>query len=149
MKKFLDYSNRLEMYGFLINDFNFMLVEEKFDEQNFCNFFIDLLGKNFLIRYVKDRDYLTIEVSPAFTNTKNWIPLSVIKDHFSTSGSISQPEPIVDTDERINNLNNFLKKDLDRISNWFAPDNYKQNYERLLEQLKSSFDRKYPNGRVQ
>src|SRR5437868_14490961 len=73
------YENREQLYKFLLDDWEMLKIEEKYDHQRFGNFLITLSSKNFLLRYVKDRGYLNIEISGKI-NPLNWYALSFIKN---------------------------------------------------------------------
>src|ERR1700741_4299778 len=61
MEDILKYENREELYESLLKDLNLKKVDEKYNAQAFGNFYIILAAKEFLIQYVNDRDFLTIE----------------------------------------------------------------------------------------
>ena len=147
MERLLDYNNREEMYRFLIDDFGLVLVQEKYEKESFGNFFVDLAARNFLLRYVNDREYLTIEISSR-TGPNNWLDLSFIRDFIYDPDHMNNHGRRLDNFTRISELNDFIIKDFDLISNWFSEMNYKTNLKKLNELLDQAFDRNFPGKRM-
>ena len=148
MGDILEFENRDQLYASLIDDLGLVKVEEKYDSKYFGNFFITLSSKEFLLRYINDRSILDIEIS-GNSEPPYWYPLSFIKNFIYSRDNIKGDDTGLDNATRIKELNDFLRKDFDLISDLFNVDNYKDTRQKLDELLKEQFDRwfkqKYPN----
>ena len=148
MEEVLKYENRDQLYMFLISDFGAKKIEEHYDAQNFGNFYVVLSLANFLLRYINDRSFLTIEISKSI-QPHSWIDLSMIRNFvYDKSKIIDSNEPRLDNKERITSLNSFLKKDFQLIMDWFNEGNYSDNRRTLDELLKQRFDKNFPGMRT-
>ena len=142
MEDVLNYENRDSLYKFLIDDFGFMKVEEKYDSKAFGNFLIILSAKEFLLQYVNDRLYLTIEIASHAEPTK-WLALSFVRDFIYNPDTINSGDKLANS-ARISELNAFIKKDFDLIADLFDRDNYEDTRQKIDKLLKEKFERKFP-----
>jgi hypothetical protein len=142
MEDILKYENRDQLYRFLIDNFGLVKVEEKYDPKTFGNFFITLSAKEFFLRYINDRSILTIEIASQ-NEPGQWYDLSFIKDFVYKTGNINEDYKEFDNTNRIKELNIFLSKEFDLISDLFNRDNYRDTKQKLDELLKQQFYRKF------
>lgn len=143
MEDILKFENREQLYKFLIDDFDFIKVEEKYDEKSFGNFYIILSAKDFLLNYVNDRDFLDINIAGKSEPT-HWLPLSFVRDFIYHPAQINVEEK-ADNATRIRELNNFLRKDFNKISELFSKKNYLNTRKRIDKLLKAQFKRRFPH----
>jgi hypothetical protein len=135
-----------ELYQFLINDFGFVKFEEQYDPNAFGNFFITLSSKEFLVRYVNDRSFMTIKIA-SYSELSRWYDLSFVRDFIYNPGNINSNEHL-DNTTRIEELNNFLKTNFDLISDLFGKDNYSNTCQKIDELLRRQFNQRFP-GMIQ
>ena len=138
----LKYENRYQLYKFLIDDFGFIKVDEKYEPEHFGNFYILLSGKEFLIQYINDRSFLTIEIASK-TEPSNWYALSFIKDFLYNPDNINDNEQDLDKVKRVKNLNNFLRNDFHRVAELLNERNFPRTKQQLDERLKQQFTRRF------
>ena len=143
MDDILNYEKRGQLYKFLIDDFSLVAVEEKYDSNAFGNFFITLSAKEFLLRYINDRSHLTIEIA-SHTEPSKWYDLSFIQDFIYNPDKINSEDRSKNNNTRIEELNSFLKKDFDLISDLFNNDNYIDTRQKIDKLLKEQFYKKFP-----
>jgi hypothetical protein len=137
MEDILNYDKRNQLYQFLIEDFNFVKDEEKFDPKAFGNFYVQLSHRNFWLTYINDRSFLTISI------TSHWDPnnsydLSFISDYIYDPENINNKQA-VDNYQRIETLNNFIRKDFDLIVDLFDKANYEDTKNKIDDLLKRQF----------
>jgi len=142
MKNPLKYENREELYGFLINDFGLIKIDEKYDASNFGNFYITLVADDFWISYVNDRSFLDVNITIKMEANHSYT-LSFVRDF------IYNPEKINEEDKkrnakRIKDLNEFFKNDFDKISELFNPINYMDIKRKIDKLLKDKFRKRFP-----
>jgi hypothetical protein len=147
MEDILKYENRDQLYKFLIDGFGLVKVGEKHDPKAFGNFFITLSAKEFLLRYVNDRSYLTIEIA-SHSEPSKWHDLSFVKNFIYHPDNINSDDRSIDNNTRIEELNSFLRKDFDLISDLFNNDNYTDTRQKLDELLRQQFNQRFP-GMIQ
>jgi len=138
----LIFENRNQLFKFLIDDFNLYIIDEKYDSVYFGNFYIVLSANEFLLRYVNDRSFLTIEIS-SMTEPSNWYALSFVRDLINNV-AINSNERELDNSTRIEGLNLFLKNDFDRIRELFNDNNYSNTKKILDDELKRQFNLRFP-----
>lgn len=143
MEDILNYGNRGQLYKFLMDDFGLVKVDEKYDAQAFGNFFITLSAKEFLLRYINDRSYLTIEIASHSDPTK-WYNLSVLKNFIYHPENLNSDDRSVDNNTRIEELNSFLRNDFGLISDLFNDDNYTHTRQKINKLLKEQFYKNFP-----
>ena len=143
MKDLLKYENRDQLYKFLIDDFGVIKVDEKYDPKAFGNFFVTLSAKEFLLRYLIDRSYLTIEIA-SHSEPAKWLDLSFIKNIIYDPENINSNDRSVNNNTRIEELNSFLRKDFDLISGLFNSENYTNTRKNIDELLRRQFNQKFP-----
>jgi hypothetical protein len=141
MTEQFNYEQRNTLYQFLIDKFNVIKIHENYDENNFGNFSIILAADSFLINYVNDRSFLSIEIASKVEES-NWYPLSYIKNFLCEQKNINEVESS-DNQSRINELNNFLQQNIFIISEMMNKDNYYSTKKRLNKFLKEQFDRNF------
>ncbi len=135
MEEILDYENRERMYKFLIDDFGLEKIEEKYDAECFGNFYIILSAPDFLLSYVNDRSFLDVDIASKL-EPENGFALSFVRDLIYKPNKINSDDGEIDNKKRIEELNDFLKKDYTKISELFNPNNYystKRQIDELLE----------------
>lgn len=117
--------NREKLYNFLIQDFGLHKVQEEFQPENFGNFFVVLFSKEFLLRYVNDRSFLSIDIASQMKPSK-WYDLSIVK-------ALLYNEQILNETTGIEELNEFLRKELNHISELFGQQHYSTTKMKLEE----------------
>ena len=142
MEDVLNYKKRDQLYGFLIDDFGLVKIEEKHFSQSFGNWLVTPSAKEFLLRYINDRSYLSIEIA-SHSDISDWYDLSFVRDFIYDPDNINSGDQS-DNATRIIALNEFLKKDFDLISDLFNIDNYKNTRQKINELLKIQFKGKFP-----
>ena len=143
MNDILKYENRDQLYKFLIDDFGLKKVDEQYDPNAFGNFYITLSAKDFLLSYVNDRSFMTINISSKL-EPKQGLDLSFVRDLIYNPDNINNEEENMNNTERIEGLNNFLKKDFSKISILFKHNNYYNTRKQIDELLKEQFKSKNP-----
>jgi len=143
MEDILKYENRDQLYKFLINDFGLVKVDERYDPDAFGNFYVTLSAKDFLLSYVNDRSFLTINISSKL-EPENDLDLSFVRDFIYNPNNINDKEEWMDNVKRIEKLNDFLKEEFSRISLLFSPNNYHNTKKQIDELLKQQFKRRNP-----
>jgi hypothetical protein len=147
MEDILRYENRGQLYEVLINKFGLNIVEEKYTPQSFGNFFITLSAREFLLRYLNDRSYLSIQIAGRSDPSK-WYDLSFVRDYIYDPENINKDESAKDNATRIKELNEFLLKSFDLVSDLFNAENYAGTRRKIDELLKRQFNRRFP-GMIQ
>lgn len=142
MDELLDYNKRDRLYNFLIDDFGLLKLSENYDEENFGNFSILLSSINFLVNYVNDRSFLTIEIASKY-NPDKWYDLSFIKDFMDVAQEENQKKINLSNKERIKVLNNFLAINFNNISELMNEKNYIGTQIQLDQFLKEQFKGKF------
>jgi hypothetical protein len=143
MKDILNYENREELFKFLIDDFGLIKLEERYDPKNFGNFLIELSAKDFVLIYINDRSFLTIDIASKLDPDSSYA-LSFVKDFIYNPDNINSDDKIIDNQKRIEELNNFLKKDFDKICNLFNSTNYYNTKKQIDALLMQQFKRRNP-----
>lgn len=137
MEEILKYENRDKLYDFLINDFGMVKVEEHYDPNAFGNFYVILEAKDFLLSYVNDRSFLTIDIASKLEPNEGF-DLSFVRDLlYSPKELNSNSKDIMDNSERIKSLNQFLKKDFQKISLLLNANNYQHTKNEIISLLKN------------
>lgn len=144
MKDILNYKKRDKLYQFLIDDFNMIKITERYNSKNFGNYIITLSSKDFLLSYINDRSFLDIHIESKF-EPNNGFPLSFLKNYIYNPTNINDDDGS-DNVSRIENLNNFLKNDFDKISKLVNEDNYFETKKRIEKLLKEQFIKKFPDA---
>lgn len=142
MEDILKYENRDFLYDFLINDYGLIKIEEKYDPKEFGNFLITLSANDFFLRYINDRSYLTIQISSRSDSSK-WYDLSFVKNFICHSENIDSDDGSLDNNTRIQELNIFLRKEFDLISDLFNDDNYINTREKINTLLRQQFNQRF------
>jgi hypothetical protein len=142
MEEVLKFENREQLYSFLIDDFGLIKVKEKYDPEAFGNFFIILSANDFLLKYINDRSFLTIEIASQ-VEPSQWYSLSFIRDYIYNPENMNADDGESDNATRVKDLNDFLRKDFGLISDLFNKDNYKDTQQKLNKLLKQQFDRRF------
>jgi hypothetical protein len=143
MENILKYENKSQLYEFLVKDFGFVKIEERYDPDAFGNFFIILSSKFFSLRYINDRSYLTIEVASNSDRTK-WLDLSFVRNFIYQPKNINPDENLKDNYERISELNNFIKNDFDLICDLYSVNNYLSTRQQIDNLLRQQFNQRFP-----
>ncbi len=143
MKDILNYGSRDQLYKFLIGDFGLVKVDENYDAQAFGNFFVMLSATEFMLKYINDRSYLTIEIA-SHSEPSKWYDLSFIKNFIYHPDDINSNDRSIDNTTRIEELNSFLRKDFDLISDLFNADNYMNTRQKIDKLLKEQFNKYFP-----
>jgi hypothetical protein len=142
MEAILKFENRENLFKFLIDEFNVEKIEEQYNYENFGNFFITLSAEDFMLRYINDRGFLTIEIASAIDPEK-WYDLSFVRDFVYNKEKINADERKLSNNERVGELNSFLKKDFNLIRSLFSQQNYPETKYQLATLLKKRFDEKF------
>ncbi len=144
MNESITYENISQYYQFLIDEFEFEKIDEKYYPKAFGNFYVALSSPGFLLQYTCDRSYVTIQISADIYPLK-WYNLSFVKNY------IYQPEKINSADDgdnvkRIELLNNFIIQDFDLITDLFSKENYPDTKKKIDDALKMEFLRCFPGS---
>jgi hypothetical protein len=142
MEEILKYENRDKLYDFLIKDFGLVKTEEYYDEKAFGNFYIILSAKDFLLSYVNDRSFLTIDIASKL-EPSGGLALSFVKDLLYNPNEMNNGE-VKTNEERIRELNDFLRKDFEKICLLFNENNYYETKKHIDELLLKQFRKKNP-----
>jgi len=145
MEEIFPYEDREQLYKFLIEDFGFTKLEESYSPEAFGNYYIILYSNVFLLRYIKDRSFLTIEIA-SHLDPSNWYDLSFIKNFIYNPDNINPDNQSIFTKNRIEDLNNFLKKDFELISDLFDRENFKDTKKKIDELLRKQFNQRFPGA---
>ena len=145
MENILKYENRQILYQFLVDDYGFKIKEEK--DYKALGYYSDLVGNFFLLRYYNDRDVLSIDIASK-ADINNRYALSFIKDLIYNPDAINSDENIKGNTTRMNELNDFLRKDFDKICELFSEANYHDTKKRLDEGLRKQFFLKHPDAKA-
>ena len=143
MNDILKYENREQLYKFLVDDFGLVKIDERFDAESFGNFLVVLEASDFLITYINDRSFLTINISSK-SEPENSFSLSHVRDFLYNPDKINTYEQKMDNVKRIGELNSFLKKDFSKISGLFNARNYPNTKKQIDGLLKQQFKKRYP-----
>jgi hypothetical protein len=143
MEEILKYENRDKLYKFLIKDFGFVIVKEKYDENSFGNFFITLETKDFFITYINDRSFLDIEITSK-QEISNSYSLSFVQSLIYDPNNMNSVNKKSNS-TRIEDLNNFLKNDFTKICELFHYNNYWETKKQIDYYLKESYKRRNPD----
>ena len=141
----LKYGNRDDLYKFLIEDFGFVKLEERYDSKAFGNFLVILSANEFLLRYIRNRSDLTIEIA-SHSDPSKWADLSFVKNFIYYPENLNTDESSKGISRRIDELNSFLRKDFDLIGDLFNKENYKNTQEKIDELLRQQFDQRFPGS---
>ena len=144
MKNLEIFENREKLYASVLKDLKLKKVDEKYYPENFGDFFIQLSSKEFSIRYIMDRSFLTIQIASNSFPSK-WYDLSFIKNFINNADKIN-PGDEFDNLSRINDLNDFLKNHFGRINELLNPDNYKKTFTEIDKSLKEEFKCRFPGA---
>ena len=142
MEEILKFENREKLFKFLVEEFNLKKIEEHYDPEVFGNFFIILSAKDFILRYINDKGFLTVEIASIMDKEK-WYDLSYIKDFIYNKGKVNADDRILSNNDRIEELNNFLRREYNIISLLFSQQNYPDIKDQLTKILKQQFDKKF------
>ena len=134
----MEYSQTSELYQFLINRFKAKKIHDKYDPEHFGNYSIILSVDSFLINYVQDRSFLTIEIASK-SDPSNWYPLSSIVQFMVAKQMTNKKLVLSNDDQRIQSLNEFLSQNFELVANLFADHNYRKTKGELNTFLKNRF----------
>ncbi|MBP9718097.1 hypothetical protein KBD59_02255 [Candidatus Gracilibacteria bacterium] len=143
MEDTLTYENRERLYKYLIDDFGFSKVDEGYDSEHFGNYSITLSGEDFLLCYVNDRSFLTINIASKL-EPNEFLAVSFIRDFIHNPDRINSDEQDMDNYKRIERLNNFIKRDFEKISELYKPNNYYNTKKQINDLLKLQFEKRFP-----
>lgn len=143
MDNILNFENRAQLFEFLIYDFGMKKEDERYDSDNFGNFFITLSSPILFLRYTNDRGFLTIQISSKLEPHK-WYDLSYVRDLIQNNAEINSEEQDISNSKRIQELNNFLKNQFAQISLLFSEQEYYTTKKNLDELLTRQFKRNFP-----
>ncbi len=143
MEEILKYENRDNLYKFLIEDFGFVKVNEKYEEQMFGNFYITLESQDFFITYINDRSHLNIEITSK-QETSNSYSLSFVQSLIYDPININST--YIDSNIiRIEDLNDFLKNDYTKICELFNKYNYWDTKNQIDSYLMKTYKKRNPD----
>lgn len=145
MEDIFQYKDRDQFYKFLIEDFGFKKVDEKYYAKAFGNFYILLSSNKFLLQYIKDRLFLTIQIASLF-EPSNWHDLAFIKNYIYNPDVINAENQDIFSRERFDELNSFLKTDFELISNLFDKENFKNTQIKIDHLLRQKFIQEHPGS---
>lgn len=100
-------------------------------------YYVNLISKFFFLRYANDRMIFEINVA-SLDDLKTTYSLSCVKDLIYNPESINAGEETEDSTIKINELNNFLRRDFDKIYELFKSENYADTKKDLRKEWKSS-----------
>ena len=129
---------RKKMYQFLIDDYGMSLAFDK-KSKYFNNYQVQLHSDHFILNYVMDRSYLNIYIDSRYEDGYS-LPLSIIRDYIYEPDHIGSFNALYNY-EIIRLLNNFIKKDFQKIAELFCKDNYKTTYNTIENLLREQGNR--------
>lgn len=135
------FDDREHLFSNLIVRLGLKKVEERYEPENFGNFFVTLSAQEFWLRYINDRGILDVKISSKNEPDK-WYHLSFIKNFVEGKKKINTNDRL-DNASKIEMLNEFLIKDFHIISSLFNQKNYENTKQQLSELLKEEFKRKF------
>jgi hypothetical protein len=144
MESFLKYKNRVNLYQFLIDDFGMKKVYDNYDLKNFGNFCVKLALDDFLFSYIKDRNILDIYIENKMKPDEAF-PLSFLMNYLYNPHCVNNYE-IQDNKNRIEKLNEFIRRDFNRIRVLINTDNYINTKSAIDKLLKEQFLTRNPNS---
>jgi hypothetical protein len=104
---------------------------------------VTLSAGHFLLSYVNDRSYLDIKIRSS-TDPSNSLSLSFVRDLIYNRDNINSAEGDMGNSMRIEDWNNFLKNDFEKISTLFNPENYLNTQQQIDYGLKETFKKRFP-----
>ena len=140
MEEILNYENRDRLYDFLVNEFGLTKIDEYYDAKHFGNFFITLSAKDFLLSYINEKSFLSINIASKLEPKKGF-DLSFVKDLLYNPERINSGD-VKNNEERIQELNNFLKKDFEKIAHLFNNNNYFETKKEIQDLLMNQFKKR-------
>ncbi|MEK6154537.1 hypothetical protein WIW50_14805 [Flavobacteriaceae bacterium 3-367] len=145
MDEILKYENREKLYKFLVEEFSLVKKLDRYNPDSFGNFLIVLEANDFLLTYVNDRSFLTINIASKL-EPDNGFALSFVRDFLYNPDNMNADEQEMDNVKRIEELNSFLRRDFAKISELFNAYNYPETKRKIDELLKQQFKRRYPDS---
>lgn len=139
----LKYENRDELFRKLKEVLGFVKIDEKYFPESFGNFYVIISSKEFLLRYYKDRSYLTIEIAN-HSDLPEWTDLTFVKNFIHQPQNINPDESPKSTKDRIEELDNFLINDYNIVCDLFSDGNYNNTQIKIKELLKDLFNKRFP-----
>lgn len=132
------------LYQFLIDDYGMTKIFEKYNSKIFGNFHVRLSSNDFFLNYIMDRGFFDILIESNL-DYGEMLPLSFIENYIYNPQHINI-NATLDNFKRIEMLNNFIKKDFDKISILFNNDNYLKTKQIIDSLLKEQFLNKFPTA---
>ena len=139
----LKYENRDQLYNFLIEDFGFSKLDEKYYSESFGDFYVILRSNKFLLRYSNDKSFLTVQIA-ALKAPTDWLDLLFVKNFIYNPEDINPDAQDLNPGTRIEELNDFLRSDFDLICDLFSAENHSKTSLKIHELLKSRFHQRFP-----
>src|SRR5450432_2181911 len=142
-EEILRYENRDKLFHFLIEDFDFVKLEEKYYPDTFGNFYVIISVREFLLRYSKSKSLLSIEIA-SHSNPSRWTDLTFVKNFIYNPNDINPDEQSISADKRIEELNNFLRNDFNLIADLFSNQKCKNTQDKINQLLQLLFEQRFP-----
>lgn len=141
-----------KFYKFLLDEFNCRITNEFISGSNKMNYTLIEID-NFILRYISEKDNWTIDIISRFDLSKNWFPLSFVKEYIEkgiivNSGKSYHQRSQHDNEEDISELNTFIKNNFDILSSLFNEQNYCKTLYKLKSESRNSFLRKFGDDSV-
>ncbi|MBS1781027.1 MAG: hypothetical protein JST70_17005 [Bacteroidetes bacterium] len=131
MEDILKFENRDQLYQFLIDDFGFKKIDERYTPEFFGDFYV-LLSGAFLVMYINDRGFLTVDIASKYAPSDRY-SLSILRELIhGPQKSVNQKNR-----DRINEYNSFLKEDYRLIENLLNKENYRKTLNKIVVLLKN------------
>ncbi|MFT3933290.1 MAG: hypothetical protein QM726_06715 [Chitinophagaceae bacterium] len=144
MENSINYKNIDIYYSYLIDQYGFSLFQKREYQKFFGNFEVILIGEYFSLRYYIDRNYASVEI--ANLKMDKWLDLSFLEDLIYTPEAINARTGLEDSISRTNSLNDFIKRDFDKICKYYNDANYEDTIMKINEGLNKQFYIKHPNA---
>ena len=117
----------IALFPYLIDEYGFVIQQETYMPEYFGSFFITLLGKDFRVRFVKDRIDLWADVGP-IGETEDWTDVRVVLEF------LAQKEGKEFTEIEISDMKTLseqFKSNYEKIQSFFD----KRNFPELKKEL--------------
>lgn len=122
-----------DSFPFLFSEWNAEIIESRYEQRVFGNGFVVIRAANVLVRIVRDRGALSVEIGPLNADLWDWFDLERVVQilHGLTIGW-----PI--SDGRADDLGRVLRENLPDIMSRFAAERFPATKARLLAALENA-----------
>ena len=122
-----------DAFPFLFSEWNAEIIESRYEQRVFGNGFVVIRAANVLVRIVRDRNVLSVEIGPLNADLGDWFDLERVVQilHGLTIGW-----PI--SEGRVNDLGRVLRENLPDIMSGFASERFATTKARLQAALENA-----------